>query len=145
MKILWNFATRRITQAGNWSVRSIAPAFARITRYWDVQFVQVPRGQNLQILLTDQPGSPMWQRGNKIFVQSAYKWINYDQSVLALVHEFGHWLVKGGGHMRQPGHVMSAVLSDPHINFTQEDMRWFGRLPWKSILRPWDEPNIWRP
>lgn len=43
-----------------------------------------------------------------------------------------------------PGHVMSEVLGDPYINFTQQDMRWFGRLPWKSSLRPWDEPNFWR-
>jgi hypothetical protein len=144
MKILWNFATKPIAQSGNWSIKSIFPAFARITRYWDVQFVQVSRGQHFQILLTNERGNSMWQRGNRIFAQSDYCWINKDQMVLALVHEFGHWLVKGGGHMSQPGHVMSEVLGDPFINFTQQDMRWFGRLRWKSSLRPWDEPNFWR-
>jgi hypothetical protein len=139
--IIWNFAFEKNTdkQGGNWSVKSIHPAFGKITRYWNVNFQQVHASRGASV--------PMWQSGKNIYASAKYKWVNPDQMILALVHEIGHWLVNGGGHIKQPGHVMSEVLGDPYINFSKDDMRWFGGLPWKSNVRPWDaeELNFFRP
>jgi hypothetical protein len=148
--INWNFAHEKNTSHATWSVLSIKPAFEKIQRYWNVEFIQVSKNARLQIILTNSSRGknvPMWQNGRRIFASAAYKWVNPDQMVLALVHEIGHWLVNGGGHIKQPGHVMSEVLGDPYVNFSKEDMRWFGRLPWKSKTRPWDaeEINFFRP
>jgi hypothetical protein len=151
--IIWNFAFEKNTdkQGGNWSVKSIHPAFGKITRYWNVNFQQVQSGKpSMQIILTNASRGasvPMWQSGKNIYASAKYKWVNPDQMILALVHEIGHWLINGGGHIKQPGHVMSEVLGDPYINFSKEDMRWFGGLPWKSNVRPWDaeELNFFRP
>lgn len=146
----WYFAHERNTSHSSWSVTSIKPAFDKIKRYWNIDFNQVLINPSLEIILTNSSRGknvPMWQNGKRIFASAGYNWINKDQMVLALVHEFGHWLVNGGGHIKQPGHVMSEVLGDPYINFSKEDMRWFGGLQWKSNVRPWDnsEINVFRP
>ncbi len=147
--ITWNFVSEKNAekQGGNWSVKSIYPAFGKIKRYWNVNFQQEMRNKKpqLQIIFTNTTrhhSVPMWQSGKNIYVSAKYVWVNPDQMILALVHEIGHWLVNGGGHIKQSGHVMSEVLGDPYINFTQQDLRWFGGLPWKSNLRPWDSTEI---
>lgn len=147
----WSFGYEKGAQngPGNWSAGSLSPAFGKITRYWNVNFQQVTKRPDLQVILTNSSRGanvPMWQSGKNIYASCRYKWVNPDQMALAFVHEFGHWLVNGGGHIKQSGHVMSEILGDPHINFSELDMRWFGGLPWKSAKRPWDatEKNVFR-
>lgn len=145
-KITWLFAKERNTDHATFQAKSIFRAFERLQRYWAVDFQQVTRNAQLTFVLTaSKKPNPAWQQGRSIFLSANYKWINHEQAVLAVVHEIGHWLVNGGGHVKSPGFVMSEVIGDPFINFMQADMRWFSGLPWSSKLRPWDEPNYFRP
>jgi hypothetical protein len=145
-KITWLFAKERNTDHSSFQARSIFKAFARIQRYWSVDFQQVNSRANLSIILSaNKRPYPAWQQGKSIYFSANYKWINHEQAVLAFIHEFGHWLINGGGHIKNQGFVMSEIIGDPYINFGKEDMRWFNSLPWSSKLRPWDEPNYFRP
>ena len=146
LKINWLFAKERNTEQATFQAKSIFNAFYRIQRYWSVDFQQVSSGSQLSFILTNgKKQNPAWQRGKSIYLSANYKWINHEQATLAVVHEIGHWLVNGGGHIKSPGFIMSEVIGDPYINFTEQDLKWFGKLPWASKIRPWDEPNYFRP
>lgn len=143
--ITWNFGFEKGTDHSNYKATSIYSAFARLERYWKVSFTQVSKNPQMQIILSNQrkgSGVAMWQNGKRIFVQAHFNWPNNDFMAAALVHEIGHWLVNGGGHGKTG--VMAAVLMYSHVNFSQEDMKWFGSLQFKSDLRPWHEENIWK-
>lgn len=143
--ITWNFGFEKGTDHSNYKAASIYSAFARLERYWKVSFTQVSKNPQMQIILSNQrkgSGVAMWQNGKRIFVQAHFNWPNNDFMAAALVHEIGHWLVNGGGHGKTG--VMAAVLMYSHVNFNQEDMKWFGSLQFKSDLRPWHEENIWK-
>lgn len=143
--ITWNFSHELKTEHTNWSVLSIKPAFEKIQRYWNVNFVQVNKNPQLQIVLTNRRNgnASMWQSRKTIYVPAHYKWLTQGFMSQALIHEFGHWLVNGGGHNKDDKSIMHAVLMYDKINFQQTDMKWFGSLPWKNELRPWHENNYW--
>jgi hypothetical protein len=144
--ITWNLQVERGARAVNWSAKSIFPAFERITRYWNVNFVQVASVNcRMPIVLTTRTWgkAAMWTAGNRIYVPASFRWASYDLSVAALVHEIGH--VFGGSNHAMAGNLMAANLSDPYLNFTITDAFWFRAFAWRGNLRPWSEPNRWRP
>jgi hypothetical protein len=113
--ITWNLQVERGARAVNWSAKSIFPAFERITRYWNVNFVQVSSVNcRMPIVLTTRTWgkAAMWTSGNRIYVPASFRWASYDLSVAAMVHEIGH--VFGGSNHAMAGNLMAANLSDPY-------------------------------
>jgi len=147
MNITWNLQIERGASNPTWHSATIFQAMTRVTRYWAVSFRQVGSRPMMPIVLRKSGKWPMWCSGGVISVAGNYKWHNRDQSVLAMAHEIGHWLDGSRNrHASQTGtNVMQPSLGDPYINFSQIDSEWFKRLAWRSNLRPWAEPDYWRP
>lgn len=146
--IPWNLQIQSGARSATWSSRTIFRAIEKIARYWAVSMPQVSRGAVMPIILVPSGKYAMWTASKRICVNASFRWgtsaAGLEQQALALAHEMGHW-IGGSGHAPSPGSVMYYMVSDPYTNFTTEDMRWFGRLPWRSSARPWNEPNYWRP
>lgn len=150
--IRWRFTVEPNTQGSNFQADTVKIAFARIQRYWNVNFVQQSQAVNLTFQLTRRTkgSAAMWQSGAVIFIAHSFRWgtsqAARQQMALTACHEIGHWIIQGNGRdgHAPPGNVMSALVTDPFQNWTQTDMRWFGSLPWKTGLRPWQEPNYFR-
>jgi len=151
--ITWQFRNGRHTRHNTWQGSTVAIAAARMARYWNVQLSQRP-GKGVLVFETRNAGpkgAAMAQSGNRIWVNADFRWGTSEtarqQMAFTVMHEIGHWLMMDNRpiHTATPGNVMSAVVGDPYLNFTQADMRWFGRLQWKSSLRPWNEPDFFRP
>ena len=146
MNVTWNLQIERGAVNPTWHSSTIFQAMTRVTRYWSVTFTQVGSRPMMPIILRKSGKWPMWYSGGTINVAGNYRWHNRDQSVLAMVHEMGHWFSRSGAHAPQTGaNVMQPTLGDPYINFSTADAAWFSRLAWRSGLRPWMESNQWRP
>ena len=153
LTITWQFKNGKNTRHNTWQGKTVDIAAARMARYWNVQLSQRP-GKGLLVFETRNAGpngAAMAQSGNRILINADFRWGSSEtarqQMAFTVMHEIGHWLVQDNGRFGHaaPGNVMAAVVGDPFINWTQADMRWFGRLTWKSSLRPWNAPDFFRP
>jgi hypothetical protein len=146
MNITWNLQIESGASNPSFNSRMIFQAFARIERYWNVRFVQVSRSPMLRFVLTRQRRDPSWSAwtsGRSIYIPSTYRFANDYVTTAVLVHEIGHAF--GSVQHAPPGNVMGAMIVDPFLQFTEYDSRFWFKFQWRSGLRPWQEPNKWRP
>lgn len=147
MQIRWLMSWNPKSYNKTFNPKSIFNAINRLQRYWNVSFVQVTSRPNLTFNLatTNWGQAAAWYSNNVINIPVSY--MNFKQDVniggVILVHEMGHYF--GGPSHAGNGNVMGPYTVGPYTNFTAVDANWFKKLTWKSSLRPWHEPNFWRP
>lgn len=142
----WRLELDRGAVNSTFDARCIFAAFARITRYFDVRFLQVTGSPSIRFVLTTQQKDrswAAWTSGRTVFVPASFRYQSKDQLTFVLLHELGH--VFGGSAHARPGNIMAPSIGNIYQNFTEVDTAWF-RLPFKrGIVKPWQEPNVWRP
>lgn len=153
MVVRWQYRVNGSQAVSNWKPKSVLVALDRVRRYWDVEFRQVTGAVSLVVEARRMGAGTvaMVQEGaNRIWVNADFRWgvsdAAYQQMAMTFCHELGHFFSGNRGHNPALS-VMSAWVGDPYQNWVQTDMAWFGRLPWRSSVRPWDAAEVaaWRP
>ncbi len=167
--IPWRFSTEYGAKPVSFHPRSILGAFARTSRYLDYNFIQSPTVTPIiHFVLTRRTisvaGAAAWTSGGTVFQNYAYVYpSNFDYQIAAMWHEAGHAIgSKKHADDVSPGtvNVMNSVISDPYVNMTALDYKWWfsgpviaahlrgrfkPRTSANNVGRPWEEPYFWYP
>lgn len=139
--ITWDLATqyRNGTYNGTFDFAGIDYALNMLGRYWNLEFRRVTRGGQYHVIQANtNPNSTWaaWNRGSETYVNPVYNFgRNKALCGMVMLHEFFH--TGGKNHHAQDGGLMG-----PNGGYLllATDYPYMTRFPWKSTLRPTQEP-----
>lgn len=117
----------------------VAYAMNSLGRYYNLEYRRVSSGGQWHIIQANTIGGKdwsAWTNGANTYISPVFRYYNKTQGRMVVLHERGH--VGGRGHHNIFGGLM---YPNGGYKLLVQDQSYFNGTPWKSSLRPEQEPD----